>query len=129
MTTTPSTSLRILIVDDDSIRHDQFIKNNPDCQIDSAYTVSDAMALFDQGNYDMVSLDHDLGPDSDIMPFVKHMRDNLKSSDNYMLMVHSANPVGAANILSYFSRTGVICNKIHYGWRVGNLFKVLLQGE
>ena len=123
------TPLRILIVDDDQDRIDQFIKNNPGCDIDYTKYVEVAIDHFMAkcDSYDIICLDHDLGIFSDIMPFVKYIRNYIDDGGkcNFQILVHSANPVGSANILSYFSRTSVICSKMHFPWRIGNLFKLL----
>ena len=133
MTTTP---IKILIIDDDQDRIDQFIRNNPNCQIDYSLYLEGAFDRFDTSTYDLISLDHDLGISygnipMDIIPFVKYLRQAHEDGrgGNFQILVHSANPVGSANILSYFSRTPVICDKIHFAWRIPNLFDTLVNRD
>lgn len=133
VTMTTKTICKVLIVDDDSDRIDQFIRNNPGCDIDTSVGVDGAIDHFmaNADKYDIICLDHDLGISTDIMPFVKHIRDYIDNGGicNFQILVHSANPVGSANILSYFSRTPVICTKMHFPWRIGNLFNILIATD
>ena len=98
--------MRILVVDDDAGRHQDFVRNNADCTIVSAYTSNEGITLFDSGEYDYISLDHDLGNDEDIIPMVKHMGQTFMDGKKKptAVFMHSMNPVGAENAISHIRR-------------------------
>lgn len=116
--------MRILVVDDYAGRHHDFVSNNADCTIVSAYTSHEGITLFDAGEYDYISLDHDLGYDSDIIPMVKHMGQafiNGKKKPTAVFM-HSMNPVGAANAASHIRRL-VPCYPAQRAWLSKDFFR------
>lgn len=117
-------NINVLVVDDDAIRHEQFVTNNPKCSIMSAYTVGEAVSHFDSRHFSYISLDHDLGKDSDVIPFVKHMAKAFISGMTVpkVVIVHSMNPVGAANAISYIRRL-VPCHLSSGAWNTKNFFE------
>ena len=119
--------MKVLVIDDDQDRISQFIDNNPDCEIHYATDLKGAFSFFDNlDRYDVICLDHDLGVDETTIPFVWKIVETYNGNDVcFQILVHSANPVGAANILSYFSRTDIVCSKMHFPWKIKNLFKVV----
>lgn len=126
--------MRILVLDDDAYRHREFVTNNPTCQIDSVYTWQDAVDKAKQNKYDYICIDHDLGwsrssGNLTSIPFVRVLRQMLEDGEiesyTTRMVVHSSNPVGAQDILSYFSRAQVHAYKVPFAWAVDNLFTAL----
>jgi hypothetical protein len=122
--------MRILVLDDDAYRHKAFVENNPADTIDSVYTWQDAVTKASENKYDFICIDHDLGFDRNngyltSLPFVRVLRQMIEEGKiNYdtKMIVHSSNPVGAQDILSYFSRAPVHAYKIPLAWAVDFLF-------
>lgn len=107
----PHSKISVLVLDDDPYRHAEFVKNNPNCQVDSVYTCRDAVAKVYDNYYDVICFDHDLGIAANgdyetsipFAQFVRQMIDEKAILSDVQILVHSANPVGAQNILSYFT--------------------------
>ena len=53
--------MNILIVDDQQLRHDKFIKEYPDDNLFHVYNFDSAAQALDTQKFDMIMLDHDLG--------------------------------------------------------------------
>jgi len=127
----------VLILDDDPTRHAQFIQNNPGCDIRSAYTVNEATALVYDQYFDIICFDHDLGMSSTgeyetSIPFAKTVRELIDSGallDSTLMLVHTSNPVGAQNIMSYFARTLVHTFKVPWAWTRKSLFRMMMEPE
>jgi hypothetical protein len=68
-----------------------------------ARTPEEAMAYIRvRGVPEFMSLDHDLGPDLDTMQFLRALYREFPSPQAFPeYHVHSANPVGRANIISF----------------------------
>ena len=118
-----SDKVNVLVVDDDAIRHEQFVANNPKCSIVSAYNVDEAVLHFDSGDFSYISLDHDLGDESDVIPFVKHMAQAFIGGKKIprLVVVHSMNPVGAENAVSHIRRL-VPCYLSSGAWGANDFF-------
>lgn len=118
-----SEKVNVLVVDDDAIRHEQFVANNPKCSIVSAYNVHEAISHFDSGDFSYISLDHDLGEESDVIPFVKHMAQAFIGGKKIprLVVVHSMNPVGAENAVSHIRRL-VPCYLSSGAWGANDFF-------
>lgn len=130
--------LTVLILDDDPIRHAEFQRNNPDCQIHSAYTCQDATAAVYDTHYDVICFDHDLGwnrtsnTHETSVPFAQTVHRLIAEGgvlESTIMLVHSSNPVGAQNILSYFVKTQNPSFKIPWAWSMRNLFKMIFNNE
>lgn len=125
--------ISVLVLDDDPMRHAAFVKNNPDCHIDSVYNCKDAVAKVYDNHYDVICFDHDLGMGADgdyetSVPFagvVRQLIDNEAILDDVQMLVHSANPVGAQDIMSYFTRTLNHTFKIPWAWTKPGLFRMM----
>ena len=125
--------LSVLVLDDDPDRHAQFTRNNPGCQIDCVYTCQDAVAKVYDQHYDIICFDHDLGEDetgqyATSVPFAKVVRQLIDEGgilDTTLMVVHSANPVGAQDILSHFARTMNSSFKIPWAWTMRTLFNLI----
>jgi hypothetical protein len=123
----------VLVLDDDVGRHAAFIQNNPNCRVDSAYTCAEAFDLLMNNHYDVICFDHDLGEGSGgeyitSLPFARAVRQQIDDGgvlDSTLLVVHSANPVGAQDILSLFARTQNHTFKVPWAWTMKNLFKLI----
>lgn len=131
MTTHP---ISVLVLDDDSQRHAAFVQNNPDCVITSVYTCQDAVAAVYDNHYDVICFDHDLGWNANdntyetSVPFARVVRGLIDDGgilDTTIMLVHSSNPVGAQDILSYFARTMNHSFKVPWAWTMPNLFKMI----
>lgn len=127
----------VLILDDDPQRHAAFVKNNPDCQITSVYTCQDAVTAVYDTHFDIICFDHDLGetPGGEYetsVPFARVVRqliDDEAILDNTVMLVHTSNPVGAQDIMSYFARTMNPTFKFPWAWTKPGLFHMMLTYE
>jgi len=45
------------------------------------------------------------------------------------MLVHTSNPVGAQNIMSYFARTLVHTFKVPWAWTRKSLFRMMMEPE
>lgn len=94
--------MKILILDDDETRHEQFRTNFAKHQLVHTYTVDEAIRALKIHRFDCIMLDHDLGGKS----FVKSggpeptgydvavwIRSNLDYKPE--IYIHSMNPAGA----------------------------------
>ena len=90
------------------------IRNPPDCSWVVARSYNEAIALVEQHGFPQeVSFDHDLGlVDCPLtgFSFAKYLVnldiDTATMPENFFFTVHSANPVGAANILGLLEGYG-----------------------
>jgi len=103
--------MRILILDDDAVRHEGFDKILAGHEISHAYTYGEFVGLAKSQSFDMVCLDHDLGletqPDTvtdehtsrelNGQDAAKWLVDNQKNCPNSIL-IHSHNPAGAESM-------------------------------
>jgi hypothetical protein len=131
--------LSVLVLDDDPTRHAAFIRNNPNCRIDSVYTCKQAFAKVMDTSYDIICFDHDLGLADGTtaqyetsLPFARAVRgliDDKAILDDTMMVVHTANPVGAQDILSLFSRTMNPAFKVPWAWTMPNLFHTITDRQ
>jgi len=100
---------RILFLDDNKYRH-KTMKSY--LLHDEAYTVEDAVSLLQKKQYDAVFLDHDLGGEEMVssdredtgMSVAKFMVEN--KIETKLVVVHSNNPGGAANMASLLRSAG-----------------------
>jgi hypothetical protein len=132
-----SQPLNILILDDDPTRHAAFIRNNPNCRIDSVYTCKEAFAKVMDTNYDIICFDNDLGLEDGTtgqyetsLPFARAVRELIDAQailDDTMMVVHTANPVGAQDILSLFARTMNHTFKVPWAWTMPGLFNIITE--
>lgn len=102
---------RVLIIDDDGIRVPAlswFARGTylgPDAEIVYSETF-----VADWDDFDMVMLDHDLGPGGDMYDHVRRVFPEGYDGPA-RIVIHSMNPVGAANLVGWLG-TGVL---ISYG--------------
>lgn len=101
-------SMRILFLDDMKSRRDVFQQKAIGCVVDFAITAQEAIDLLKKNEYDVIYLDHDLEEehyhvtkdDHEDGRFVaRHLKD-MTQHHGKIVVVHSLNPAGRANIKS-----------------------------
>ena len=124
----PSTNkLRILVLDDDDIRHEWFKEYFKDHEAQHVYTVNGAItALISDPQYDFVFLDHDLNDHkyestaagmygrteltgTDVAQFIAEILEPAKKPKQ--VVVHSWNPDGARRMLGLLKDAGIKTHK------------------
>lgn len=119
---------RILVLDDMEERHDGFRIRFDDCEVVSAYTISEFIAALGTGKFSLICLDHDLGghPKADLAG-KRHLtgvdaaillttRPDEEAPD--AILVHSWNPSGAMEmeaILKDHFRDRVVVRRRAFG--------------
>ena len=108
--------MKILILDDDKSRHEQFSKNFKQHELTHVYHVQDAIKRLSTRIYDAVFLDHDLGGMSDVESGGKEptgydvalwLSQNIDHCPD-QIYIHSMNPVGAQNIKKLLRKAKVV---------------------
>ena len=94
--------MKVLYVDD--IRFPEYF-HQIGAEITVARTYDEAIQYIDD-NYDIISLDHDLGEDKTGYDIAKYIENQIKVG---AVAIHSANPVGKFNINQLLT---------HYGYKV-----------
>ena len=96
--------LKILVVEDDPNRIERFKKELRVHKVRFATSSDQAIEILENENFDLICLDHDLGggayePSDENSGYgvAKHMEANKIPGE---VIIHSLNPVGAANINS-----------------------------
>lgn len=93
--------MRILILEDDGTRVNNFIELLHNHDLDITENAHDAVALLESKLYDVVLLDHDLGEGNGsgtlVSTFLKHYPDNLNNDAE--ILIHSWNTPAAMNML------------------------------
>lgn len=109
-------TLNVLIVDDEEYRHSSFSRSYVECAVDHAYTYQEAVDFLKSKHYDIVQLDHDLGPasyDSEASRFLNggHVADFIAGlpADRMpgKVIVHSFNYWGAQAIMGTCQAVGI----------------------
>lgn len=114
--------MRILIVDDEQLRHDFFARSYAGDEVVHAYGFYEATDALDKGQkFDIIQLDHDLGdhrtPDHMVEMYGRyeltgwHVAHHLAMEMPYdkrpnKVIVHSVNPDGAKSIHMFLERHG-----------------------
>jgi CheY-like chemotaxis protein len=132
--------LQILVIDDDPARQDWFSRSLEGLgRVSAARTSADAYALLRKGSFGLAFFDHDLGADGDTGSTIASRI--LMEADTYhcprVVWVHSANPVGAANIGSKFRSANVLTLIVDFGSLLSTpvetlrelISKLVLQGN
>jgi len=100
--------MKILFLDDMKSRRDRFQQSAIGHSVDFAITAQEAIDLLDKNEYDAIYLDHDLEEshyhitkedDKDGRFVANHLR-AMKQHHGKIVIVHSLNPDGRANIKS-----------------------------
>ena len=108
--------MKILILDDDKSRHEQFASNFKQHELTHVYHVQDAIKRLGSRIYDAVFLDHDLAGMSDVESGGKEPTGYdvavwLSENPDHrpeQVYIHSMNPVGAENIRKLLPRSKVV---------------------
>ena len=104
--------MKILILDDDRIRHTHFIRNFSHHEVTNVETAEEAIKALADFDFDAVFLDHDLGGEIFVNSFgpilntgytvAKWLAENPDRRPKH-IYVHSLNPIGAKNIQDVLS--------------------------
>jgi hypothetical protein len=110
-----SNLLRILILDDEKVRHDHFSVAYKGHEITHSYTYSEFISCLESGSpWDLIHLDHDLGDHEGCETYVDgwgkvqyftgyHASERIFDLPDHKLplevIVHSVNPLGSRNII------------------------------
>jgi CheY-like chemotaxis protein len=100
--------MRVLVLDDEQVRHEEFVRQHPADEVVSARSVHEACAALRGPRFDRVQLDHDLGSGSptglEAARFIAEMEQERRPA---MVIVHSHNPVGAREMVLTLRDAGV----------------------
>jgi CheY-like chemotaxis protein len=93
--------MRILILEDDGTRVNNFIELLHSHSLDITENAYDAVALLESKSYDLLLLDHDLGDGNGsgtvVSAFLRHYPDN--PNNDAEIVIHSWNTPAATNML------------------------------
>lgn len=107
--------MKILILDDDTIRHRTAKRCYASHDIYHAYTKQEFKHLCLTQSFDLISYDHDIGNGTDGYRLAKWFYDNVPSVMwPSIVRVHSKNPVGAKNIVDYVKGIGSFVQKVDF---------------
>lgn len=123
---------RILFLDDNKYRH-KTVK--PHLLHDEAYTVEQAVELLKTKKYDIIFLDHDLGGEEMVssdredtgMTVAKFMVEEEILTE--LVVVHSCNPAGAANMTALLRQDGYEVMQIPFTALVPQIASILERIE
>jgi CheY-like chemotaxis protein len=97
--------MKILILDDDQVRHDMFRVKYAGHEVVSVLEAKDAIKKLNEEQFDAVFLDHDLGgavyvtsgegTGYEVAVWLSENREKQPKQ----IIIHSFNPVGAANMM------------------------------
>lgn len=106
--------MKILFVDDDYSRLQEFKRHNPDVDITWCQDYAEAYdALVNTDTYwGLIMLDYDLGPKDTVMPFVNLLTEIKILIQNSHILIHSTNPFGAADIIKQLALYDINCSYI-----------------
>jgi CheY-like chemotaxis protein len=107
--------MRILILDDDNIRHVEFAKRLHAHKVIHTYTAEDCIdALKNRSNFDICFLDHDLGGEVYVesgkntgYEVTEWLMNNPEKQPD-RIVVHSLNPAGVQNMVNCLPKAEAI---------------------
>lgn len=124
--------MKILFLDDNEERHRIFMRSNIGHVVYPVWTADEAIAVlssrvgFDDGPFDVASLDHDLSFEAqsgmrpqgektglDVARFIASMPPDLRP---LRVIVHSFNPAGAAAMIDVLRDAGVLVERRMFGF-------------
>lgn len=108
----------ILFLDDELGRVKDF-EARTGLRVTWVMTGEDFCAQLNHSHFDVIMLDHDLGlPDFDGSDAAKYLAANrLLLGDDQTVVIHSANPVGVANMMSRMKHADHLrVSVVHFGW-------------
>lgn len=104
-------NMRILILDDDQIRHDHFKQKYTDHDITHTYTVEETVNAIMLDKFSYIFLDHDLGGLQMVesgngtgYEIAKFLHDNPQYLPTHDIVVHSLNPIGRKNMIDVLKK-------------------------
>lgn len=89
--------MRILILDDEEVRHTGFSKMLPGHDLTHVYSYEESVVALEGAQFDIAYLDHDLGVGCaetgyDVAMFIAGMPEDKRPAK---VVIHSHNPIGA----------------------------------
>jgi CheY-like chemotaxis protein len=98
--------MRVLILDDEPARQTLLGMKWANHDVVQAWTASEAILALNDDPFDVVSLDHDLGPASrgDGTRVARYIAAMTPERRPAVALVHSANPVGAKAMMDILAR-------------------------
>lgn len=114
--------MKILFLDDDFDRVKSFIERTGADVLHAKNGEEFCAALNNGTRYDLIMLDHDLGLDGpdgyDGSKAAKYLAENrLLIGDDQRVIIHSANPIGVANMLSHMKYSDHLrVDVVNYAW-------------
>lgn len=121
----------LLFLDDDHIRHREFLLNVGSCIVTQAYTAEQAIRQLDQVVYDAVFLDHDLSYDDCMcdptepttaptgLTVARYIAELAPDQRPGVVVVHSMNPAGARAMEATLARVGVTVVRLSFDRLLG----------
>lgn len=106
--------MRILVLDDEPARHELFKAAWGKHDITHVWTASEAIRALRETTFELVTLDHDLGPAShgNGLRVARHIAQMPGALRTMQVCVHSANPVGSAAMLDTLRRAGIDAQRL-----------------
>ncbi|HEX8472509.1 MAG TPA: cyclic-phosphate processing receiver domain-containing protein [Pyrinomonadaceae bacterium] len=115
-TSAPRATLRVFLLDDDTLRHEWFAKRFKHDHLDIAINPAQAIELLAASSYDAIFLDHDLLPEhyhSDTLDdertgfaVAAWLAANPQHQKSSSIMVHTRNADGAMRMVEELRRAG-----------------------
>lgn len=99
---------KMLFLDDDQARHDYVWEKLPHWDITSVYDTRNCQYLLATQEWDLVSLDHDIGDGQtgyDVVAFMATLPDDKRPK---YVNVHSYNPVGRERMVNKLKEDGYV---------------------
>ncbi len=110
--------MKILFLDDDFSRVEEF-ESKTGLKVHHVLTGEDFCLSLMENKYDLIMLDHDLGlVDWDGSRAAKFLAENrLFVGDDQTVIIHSANSVGVANMMSHMKHADHLnVSVVHFAW-------------
>lgn len=115
---------KILILDDNKRRHQQFAQKYATEELTHVHTSHDAIEVLKKHSFDYVFLDHDLGGKimEDSGPgtgyeVAEWIANNETSHPSNMVILHSLNPPGRKNMCNVLKSKGVMVMESPFLWQ------------
>lgn len=103
-----SMNRRVLVLDDEELRHRTFQQRFENDTVDAARTVAEALAFVACHKYDVAYLDHDLDAEEDGHDFICQMIAAIpKTHWPRHIVVHSLNPSGTSRMMARLGDAGI----------------------
>ena len=115
--------MKVLFIDDEKERFDEFKLLYPDFDITYVDNIVDALdavcsPAFD---FDLLMLDHDLGGKDTTQPIADYIYMKVTGFTDLTVVIHSTNSAGAGNLYSKLHRVVECCVIAPYAWAKKNI--------